>query len=61
MEQKGKETLFGVMIDPDLRKQVRLVAFKHDIKMKELVERLFRLVVAADGVENLEKLFQEKK
>ena len=61
MEQKGKETLFGVKIDPELRKQVRLVALRHDMSMKEIVERLFCLVVAADGVENLEKLLQEKK
>ena len=59
-EQK-KEKQFAVRIDVALRKQIHSIAYKNGMLVKELVDRAFRLIVEAGGIEPLEKLFNDSK
>lgn len=60
-QPKRQQKHFGVMLDTELRKQIRLNAMQHDMTVMDLVERAFRLVVEAGGVEELENLYHERK
>lgn len=60
-EQKPEEKTFAVKVDSELRSEVKLAAYKDGLLVKEMTERLFRLVVKADGVKNLERIYRESQ
>lgn len=54
---------FSTVIDPNLKKELKIHASTHDITIFELVDRLLRLVFKCGSIEELEKLYEnaEKK
>lgn len=60
-EKKEEKKAFTVMMDSRLRMKVRSIALSQGMTMMEAVERLFRLFVEADGVENLEKIYRKSQ
>lgn len=63
MEQENKKELkaFTVMLDTNVRQDLRFVAVKNHMLVKELVDRVFNLVIEAGSVEALEEAYRNSQ
>lgn len=61
-KEKNKELkAFTVMLDTNVRQELRYVAAKNHMLMKELVDRVFSLVIEAGSVEALEEAYRNSQ